>query len=98
MLCGARSFLAIGQWAKGLPKEALKRFGARRDEPPSEPTIRKTIHSIDAGEFDRRISNWLIIPSTYDGAGKNLLTVTAFYRFDPKSFFRINATDNHKIS
>ena len=69
VLCGARSFLAIGQWAKGLPKEILKRFGARRDEPPSEPTIRRTIHSIDADEFDRRISNWLISQKCFKGKG-----------------------------
>jgi len=69
VLCGARSFLAIGQWAKGLPKEALKRFGARRDEPPSESTIRRTIHSIDVDEFDRRISNWLISQKCFKGKG-----------------------------
>ena len=59
----------FSNWAKGLPKEALKRFGARRDEPPSEPTIRRTIHSIDADEFDRRISNWLISQKCFKGKG-----------------------------
>jgi len=60
VLCGARSFIGIGEWAKGLSKEALKRFGCRRGRPPSEPTIRRVLQRIDVVEFDRAIGNWLI--------------------------------------
>jgi Druantia protein DruA/DDE_Tnp_1-associated len=35
VLCGARSYLAIGEWAKGLTKDVLKRFDCDRGIAPS---------------------------------------------------------------
>ena len=43
-VAGARSFTAIAQWARGLSPEALRRLGATRRTPPSEPTIRRVLH------------------------------------------------------
>jgi len=64
VLSGARNFLAIGEWAKDLPQDLLRRLRCRFHPekriyiPPSEPTIRRHLRSIDADEFDRIISEW----------------------------------------
>jgi len=60
VLCGARSYQAIADWAAGLTIENLRRFGSKRDKAPSEPTIRRVIQRTDVEEFDSRIGNWLI--------------------------------------
>lgn len=58
-LSGARSFSAIAQWAKTLSAEALSKMGAKRPDPPSEPTIRRVLQSIDAEKFDAQIGQWV---------------------------------------
>jgi hypothetical protein len=60
VLYGARSFRAIGDWSQSLPRKMLFRFGSDYKYPPSEPTIRRVIQSIDAEEFDQRIGEWLL--------------------------------------
>ncbi len=60
VLCGARGYRAIGDWATALRRVDLKRFGSHRDKAPSEPTIRRVIQAIDTEEFDRNISRWLM--------------------------------------
>ncbi len=67
VLSGARSFLAIADWAQSLPQDLLTRLGCRRrhDEtiervPPSEPTIRRTLEAIDADELDRVLHAFLL--------------------------------------
>ena len=66
VLSGARSFLAIADWAQSLPQDLLKRLGCRRRNddsieriPPSEPTIRRTLESIDADALDRVLHDFL---------------------------------------
>jgi hypothetical protein len=59
VLCGARGYRAIGQWAHGLGQEALKRFKTGRKEPPSESAIRRLIQAIDAQKFDEHIGEWV---------------------------------------
>jgi hypothetical protein len=65
LLSGARSFLAIGEWAADLSQDLLRRFGCRYHPeqrkyiPPSEPTIRRHLQSIDADELDRIVNEWL---------------------------------------
>lgn len=62
---GARSFLAIGEWAAALPQEALERFGCRwhrklgRYVPPSEPTLRRALQAVDADLVDLELGAWL---------------------------------------
>lgn len=58
-LSGARSFTAIAEWTKSLSIEALYKMGAKRPEPPSEPTIRRVLQCIDAEKFDARIGEWI---------------------------------------
>jgi len=65
VLSGARNFLAIGEWANDLPQDLLRRLGCRFHPekrvfmPPSEPTIRRQLQSVDANEFDLIINEWL---------------------------------------
>jgi hypothetical protein len=58
-LSGARSFTAIGEWAQGLSRDALKRLGSKRWKPPSEPTIRRTLQQMDANAADAKIGQWM---------------------------------------
>ncbi len=60
VLCGARSYRAIGDWAKALREKDLRRFGSRRRTPPSESAIRRLLQGIEAEEFDGRIGSWLL--------------------------------------
>lgn len=64
-LAGARSFLAIGDWAGDLPQDVLRRLKCRRHPDtnlyisPSEPTLRRTLQAVDPDELDILVSNWL---------------------------------------
>jgi hypothetical protein len=65
LLSGAKSFIGMGEWAANLSQELLKRLGCRYSDrhgkhvPPSEPTLRRTIQSVDADEVDRVVGEWL---------------------------------------
>ena len=60
VLCGCKSYRAIGSWSQSLCKEELIRFGSTRDRGPSEPAIRRLIQRIDGDKFDKEIGNWLL--------------------------------------
>jgi hypothetical protein len=65
VLCGARSYVAIAEWAARCSQNLLRRLGCRRSvlsrryTPPSEPTIRRVLQSIDAEQVDRALASWL---------------------------------------
>ena len=65
VLCGARSYVAIAEWAARCSQNLLKRLGCRRSAlsrryvPPSEPTIRRVLQGIDAEQVDRALASWL---------------------------------------
>ncbi|HEU4647210.1 MAG TPA: ISAs1 family transposase [Burkholderiales bacterium] len=64
VLGGARSYVAMGQWAQRCSQNLLKRLGCRREArsgryvAPSEPTIRRRLQDIDAQQVDRALSGW----------------------------------------
>ena len=58
ILSGAHSFAAIAQWALELTPAHLQRFGSTRRRPPSEPTIRRVLQSVDAAAVDERLGRW----------------------------------------
>lgn len=60
VLQGKRSFLAIAEFAATLSPAVLKSLGARRDTPPSEPTIRRVLGRMPADQVDAVIGGWLI--------------------------------------
>jgi len=65
VLSGARSFVAIGEWAADLPQDLLRRLGCRFHQEkrmyisPSEPTLRRHLQNVDADELDYIIHTWL---------------------------------------
>ena len=65
VLCGARSYAAIAEWAQHRTQKQLARLWCRYDEkkrcyiPPSEPTIRRVLQSINAEIVDQAIYGWL---------------------------------------
>jgi hypothetical protein len=60
MLHGHTSFAAIAQFAARLPVAVRRSLGARRDEPPSEPTIRRVLSKLPADTVDAILNAWLV--------------------------------------
>jgi predicted transposase YbfD/YdcC len=65
ILSGADGFRAIGDWAQSLSQENLEHLGCRfnertkRYEPPSEPTLRRSLQSVDAEDLDAVMNEWI---------------------------------------
>jgi hypothetical protein len=68
-VAGARSFTAIAEWARGLSPAALRRLGATRRTPPSEPTIRRVLQRVDADQLDAQLGPWLLRVAAPRGVG-----------------------------
>jgi hypothetical protein len=58
-LAGARSFIAIAEWAAEQSREVLLKLGSKRGRPPSERTIRRVLQAVDAQEVDRLTGTWV---------------------------------------
>jgi predicted transposase YbfD/YdcC len=58
VLAGARSYVAIAEWAHDLPVSARLRLGIGR-RAPSESAIRRILQAIDLDAFDAAVSGWL---------------------------------------
>jgi hypothetical protein len=59
LLRGYSSFEAIAQFARGLSPDVRKRLGAKRSEPPSEPTFRRVLSKLPADQVDAKLTDWL---------------------------------------
>ena len=60
VLSGARSLLAIGQWAAGLDAEARTRLGLPASARlPEETTIRRVLSSVDGAALDAAVGAWM---------------------------------------
>ena len=65
MLSGCHNATEIAEWADDLPEDALARLSVRRSPktggsvPPSEPTVRRTLHAIDNEALDRLVGEVL---------------------------------------
>lgn len=65
VLAGARNFREIADEAADLPAELLEVAGCRQHSltgryvVPSEPTMRRVAHDIDADAADRRVCQWM---------------------------------------
>ncbi len=65
VLTGARNFRQVGDRAADLPQDLLRLAGSRQDRltrryaAPSEATMRRIAHSVDADAADRRVGAWL---------------------------------------
>ena len=58
VLAGARSYVAIAEWAHDLPVGARLRLGIGR-RAPSESTIRRILQAVDLDALDVALSGWL---------------------------------------
>jgi predicted transposase YbfD/YdcC len=65
VVAGARSFVAIGEWAREASQPVLAALGARKNPrtgryvAPDEATLRRTIQAFDAGALDAAVGAWL---------------------------------------
>jgi predicted transposase YbfD/YdcC len=60
VLAGARSYVAIAEWAQDLPVSARLRLGLGR-RAPSESTIRRILQAVDLDALDVAVSGWLAV-------------------------------------
>ncbi|MCA1836850.1 MAG: ISAs1 family transposase [Actinobacteria bacterium] len=58
VLAGARSYVAIAEWAHDLPVSARVRLGIGR-RAPSESTIRRILQAVDLDALDAALSGWV---------------------------------------
>ena len=79
---GARSLVAIAEWAADAPAAVLAGLGVRRDPcggalvVPSETTIRRVLSDAGPGALDEQLSAWLAA-SAVPGAGEMAATRVA---------------------
>jgi predicted transposase YbfD/YdcC len=59
VLAGARSYVAIAEWALDLPVSARLRLGLGR-RAPSESTLRRILQAVDLDALDAALSGWLV--------------------------------------
>jgi len=69
VLAGARSYVAIAEWARDLPWAVRAGLGLGRRS-PSESTIRRVLQSVDADQLDRVVSDWLASRTSPPSAGR----------------------------
>jgi hypothetical protein len=68
-LSGARSFVAMAQWASEVPRDVLLRLGCRRKKPPSEKTYRRVVNAIGAEQFEQAVGRWFARQTALRGEG-----------------------------
>jgi len=108
VVCGARSFAAIGEWASDAPQWVLELLGARRPlgrgwfVAPHEATLRRTIQSFDAELPDAVINGWLTERSAAAADDAGLLavavdgkTVRGAWRADGSQVHLLSAISHH---
>jgi len=71
-LSGARSFVAMAQWASEVPRDILLRLGCRRKKPPSEKTYRRVVNAIGSERFERTVGEWFARQTALRGEGVSL--------------------------
>jgi len=74
-LSGMQSYDAIAEWTADLPRDLCRRLGFYCWKPPSEPTIRRVLQSVDPDAVDRVVCAWLAARTESEGValdGKTL--------------------------
>jgi len=59
VVCGARSFAAIGQWVGDADADLRAALGFRRGRGPSESAIRRAFGRLDAAKLDAVLGAWM---------------------------------------
>lgn len=71
VLAGARSFVALGEWAANASPQVLSALGVA-GRPPSESTLRRNPQRLDADDLDAAIGTWTAGRPTATGARRAL--------------------------
>lgn len=71
VISGAQGSTAISEWVQRLTPPMLRRLRCRRTadgryEPPSEPTIRRTLAAVNIEQLERQLGGWLQAHTTDD--------------------------------
>ena len=104
VLCGARSFAAIGEWAADAPQWVLEVLGARRSwlrgalVAPHEATLRRTIQAFDADLLDAVISGWLAAAAATSTGGVAGLRALAVDGKTVRGAWRPDGSQVHLLS
>jgi predicted transposase YbfD/YdcC len=59
VVCGARSFAAIGQWVGDVDADLLAALGFGDGKRPSESAIRRAFGRLDAAKLDTALGSWM---------------------------------------
>jgi len=107
VVCGARSFAAVGEWADDAPQWVLELVGARRHGvqgrfvAPHEATLRRTIQAFDAELLDAVICAWIAqqAGTKEDGAREAIAAdgkvVRGAWRADGSQVHLLSAISHH---
>ena len=104
VVCGARSFTAVGEWAADAPQWVLAVLGARRHRQhgglvaPHEATLRRTIQAFDAELLDAVISAWLAARATTTTADETGLPALAVDGKTVRGAWRPDGSQVHLLS
>lgn len=74
VLAGARSFVAIAEWAADLPPGIRLRLGLGR-RTASESTIRRILQRVDPDALDAALSRWLVARCSAPGHGPRVIAI-----------------------
>lgn len=102
LLSGAKSFLALGEWAASLNQEMLKRLGCKYNDrlekyvPPSEKTLRLALKRVDGDEVDDIIGQWLRSQSQDRAVAVDGKTLRGSARADGKPVHLVSAFLQHE--
>jgi predicted transposase YbfD/YdcC len=102
VVCGARGYTAIAEWAQRCSQNMLQRLWCRFDEktqryvPPSEPTIRRLLHSIDAEAVDQSLGGWFRGLFTGEAIGFDGKVLKGARREDGSQVHLISAFVHHE--
>lgn len=97
VLGGARSYLAIAEWAARLTQAQLKRLRARfnsrtqRFEPPAEATLRRVLQAADAEAIDDTLGHWLTSTADQDAIAIDGKTLKGAVREDGSKVHLLSA-------
>lgn len=76
VLTGARSFVAIGEWARAQPRETLTRCGVHPDRPaPDTSTFRRVFATANADHLDHVIGAYLWTRTHHDNDGRRVIAL-----------------------
>lgn len=73
VVTGAKSFVAIAEWAASVPPVLLTQVGVGGD-PPSESTIRRTLQQLHADGLDRILGAWAQLRQP-SGNGRRVIAI-----------------------